>query len=218
MRKIIPTIFAKTKKEFDEKFGKLKAISKELQVDFMDGKFVKSKGINLEDVPTLQSFKNKFEAHLMVRDPLEWIPEIKSKGFKKVLFHYQGVRNEKGLQAVIDSIKNKGMEAWIVFNPEIDINDIFWAVDGLNGLDGIMFMGVNPGKENQALIEEVVSKIEVFKLAYARYPVQIDGGINALTAKKLVKAGADILNSGSFVGNSKNPKKSLDLLKKAISD
>ena len=59
MRKVIPTIFAHTKKEFNERCTKLTAISKELQIDFMDGRFASSKGISIHDVPDLKKFKNR---------------------------------------------------------------------------------------------------------------------------------------------------------------
>jgi len=85
---IIPTIFSKNKKQFNERFNKLIKISKNIQIDFMDGKFVKAKSVQLSQIPNLKKYKNNFEAHLMVKNPESWITKLKQKGFKKIIFHY----------------------------------------------------------------------------------------------------------------------------------
>jgi len=69
MNHVIPSIFAESKEEFDEKFSNLVKISKKIQIDFMDGKFVSAKGIRASNVPNLKKYKNDFEAHLMVYRP-----------------------------------------------------------------------------------------------------------------------------------------------------
>lgn len=210
---VIPTVFARSKREFDEKFLKLVEVSRYLQIDFMDGKFVKDKGISLDDIPELKEFrKNNFEAHLMVDNPKEWIRDLNKKGFDKVIFHYQGDFDD--CERVAKEIKKLKMEIWVAFNPDCDVNDVFWVVDGLSMLDGVMFMGVWPGKEGQDLIQEVVDKIETFKFGYPDFKVQVDGGVNEKTAGVLGKIGVDIINSGSFISNSKDPKKALSVLKK----
>ena len=93
MREVIPTVFAMNKGEFDERLAKLVKISKKIQIDFMDGKFVDGRGVELRDVPNLRKYRSEFEAHLMVRNPEEWFEELKEKGFKKVIFHYESIRD-----------------------------------------------------------------------------------------------------------------------------
>jgi len=201
MIKIIPTIFAISKQEFDEKFNKLTKISKELQIDFMDGHFVRSKSIKLSDVPNLRNFDNKFEAHLMVRHPETWIKRLKNKGFQKVIFHYSSL-DENEIIKLIDGIHKLDMEAFIAINPEIREDEIF---DFLNKIDGVLIMGVKPGKEKQHILTKTYYKLENLRRESKKIPLQVDGGVNLYTIKELVKSGATILNSGSFISRAENP-------------
>jgi len=92
MNHIIPTIFATNKKQFLERFKTLRPLSKNLQIDLMDGKFVKAKSISLSQIPNLKKYKNNFEAHLMTEFPQKRIPKLKSLGFKKFIFHFTAVK------------------------------------------------------------------------------------------------------------------------------
>src|SRR3989338_6887684 len=105
--KIIPTIFALNEEDFQHRFDKLIKISKELQIDFMDGKFVKSKSINFSIIPNLRKFKkHRFEAHLMTLHPEKYISILKKKGFKKIIFHFDTDDNVKTI-ALIKKAKMK---------------------------------------------------------------------------------------------------------------
>lgn len=214
--KVVPTVFAKNKKEFSERFRKLSTVSNELQIDFMDGKFVNAKSVKISNIPSLRKFGGKFEAHLMVGGPEKWIIKLKRKGFYKILFHYTSLWSLGELETVVKKIRESRMEAWIVFNPDIEIKEIL-SVLGLVGkhLDGVMFMGVYPGEEGQKFRRIVYRKIKRFRRKYPRIKIQVDGGINLRTAKKLGKLGVDIINSGSFIFEAEDPKKALKLLRKA---
>ena len=77
--RVIPTVFATSKKEFDSRFSKLRDASKNIHIDFMDGKFVKSKSISAAGLPDLNRYLNKFEAHLMVQSPGKYIKKLLGK-------------------------------------------------------------------------------------------------------------------------------------------
>ncbi|RME54216.1 ribulose-phosphate 3-epimerase, partial [Candidatus Woesearchaeota archaeon] len=82
----------------------------------------------------------------------------------------------------------------------------------LSKVKGVMFMGVYPGKEHQKFIANVYNKIKRFKAKHPKFIVQVDGGININVAKRLKQVGVNIVNSGSFISNSDNPKERLKLL------
>jgi ribulose-phosphate 3-epimerase len=205
MNTIIPTIFSKNKKEFDERYKKLIKITKNIQVDFMDGKFVKAKSVQLKDIPKLPRNYN-FEAHLMCKNPESYVEKLKKKGFRKVIFHFNSGDNVK----TIALIKESGMKAFLAVNPEDKVKD-FCYILGL--LDGVLVMGVHPGEEHQKFIPQTLNKIREIKKLTDK-PIQVDGGVNLETIKKLKKSGATIFNSGSFVSEAENPKKALIELKK----
>src|SRR5688572_25654630 len=139
MSHVIPTVFATSKKEFAERFDKLIKISKNIHIDFMDGKLVKSKSIELKDVPDLHKYKNSFEAHLMTANPEKWIQGLKKRGFKKIIFHYEAIYNEICCIIVINLIKKAGMQAFMAINPETSIHRISHF---LHSLSGVLIMGV----------------------------------------------------------------------------
>ncbi len=153
----------------------------------------------------------------MVDNPEEWFEELKEKGFKKVLFHYESVRNFENISRIFFEIKNKRMEPWIVFNPETSFQEAVRVASEIYGFEGIMFMGVRPGMEGQEIEVNIYRKIINFKRAFPKVKVQIDGGVNLESIEKLKDAGADIVNTGSFVSNAKNPKEALEILRKKFS-
>src|SRR3989344_8449285 len=121
---IIPTIFSRNKKEFNQKFQKLQPISKKLQIDFIDGKFVPEKSVLIYQIPELKNYDNEFEAHLMVKNPLREIKILKEKGFKKIIFHYESLVIEKKILKVIETIRKHSLICYIAINPKTEINNI----------------------------------------------------------------------------------------------
>src|SRR3989344_3225177 len=154
MSRIIPTIFAHNKKEFQERFAKLINTSKNIQIDFMDGKFVKDKSISLSQIPNLRRYNKNFEAHMMTLYPQKRIPKLSRLGFKKFIFHISSVKKP---EQVIQRARNWNLSPWIAINPNISIKKV---LPYLKQADGILLMGVNPGKEHQSLIPSTYNKIK----------------------------------------------------------
>lgn len=210
MTKIIPTIFALNKKEFNKRFRKLIELNTNLHIDFMDGKFVKSKGIKISDLPKLNKYKIGFEVHLMSLNPQKYINNLKLKGFNKIIFHFEVIDSNQ-ISKLIDKIKAKRMEAWIAVNPNTNINKIIKFLPEING---VLFMGVYPGKEHQKFIKKVYAKLKKLRRINKKIKIQVDGGVNLNIAKNLRKIGVNYINSGSFIANAKNPKHALRELEK----
>ncbi|MFP4567713.1 MAG: hypothetical protein ACLFN8_02095 [Candidatus Woesearchaeota archaeon] len=211
---IIPTIFSLNKKEFDLKLKKLVSVSKNLQVDFMDGGFVKSTSVLPRFVPDLSFFKNNvFEAHLMVRDPVSFFDKIKSKGFKKIIFHIESFNNFDLALNFYNFLKKQKIIPVVAINPDTRISNKL-----VSSFDFFLLMGVRPGLEKQALIKSTYKRIEKIKLLNPGARVQIDGGVNIKTISKLFKSGADFVNSGSFISESDNPELALNDLCEAIKE
>lgn len=210
IRKIIPTVFSKNKEEFEARFKIIQTTSKEMQIDFMDGKFVKSKSVSLKEIKLDKG--NKYEAHLMTFKPYFYLQLLKNKGFSKVIFHYESCDAEE-IEKTISLGHKLRLKVFIALNPETPITLI---IPFLNEVDGVLLMGVNPGKENQRSIPEVYDKIKELRKVDKKIIIQIDGGVDIEIAKTLRKLGANILNTGSFVAEAEEPKKALNSLKKAF--
>ena len=202
--RIIPTIFEHNREEFDDRFNRLIKISNRIQIDFMDGLFVKMGGIGLIDIPNLNRYKKiRFEAHLMCYHPEKMINGLRKKGFKKIIFHYEAMEDEDKVGRIIDEIKNLGMEAWIALNPETETGEI---LSFYKKLDGVMFMGHRPGIEHINFVESVYEKIERFRSVAKKTKIEVDGGVNLENIEKLAKIGVNYLSVGSLIENSADAK------------
>jgi ribulose-phosphate 3-epimerase len=209
MNQIIPTVFSTNKEKFDERFNKLVKISKDIQIDFMDGYFVGNESILLKRLPNLKKYKINFEIHLMAKNPEKYIDEAKKLGFKKIIFHYESLWDNKNCLSLIKKIKSLKMKAFIALSPETSSSKI---TPLLKSIDGVLLMGVHPGAEHQEIIPRTYAKIKEIRKYSKTLPIQIDGGVNLATLKKLKESGATIFNSGSFISNSSDPKKALKQL------
>ncbi len=209
---IVPTVFALDKKDFDKRFQKLVKVTNKIQIDFMDGKFVPSKSISLKQVPNLKKYKVSFEAHLMVLHPEKWFKECKQKGFKRVIFHIEAVNNPK---EIINLAKKLKLEVYVAINPSTPLKKIKQIIKE-NLSDGILLLGVHPGKEGQKLSWKIPRRVKKIKKINKKIIVEVDGGINDKTVSRFSKTGVDRLNSGSFVSLSENPKKQIEILEDAF--
>jgi ribulose-phosphate 3-epimerase len=196
---VIPTVFVEKKENFEERFNLVLPLAEKIQIDIMDGIFVKKRSIPLNEIPSLKDIKKEFEAHLMVKFPKNYIEELSKKGFKKVIFHYETQPSDLDVRYLIAMIKRFKMEPMVAINPETPAENLYY----LDTTNKVLLLGVNPGKENQKFIIETFEKI--VKLKERGFFVQVDGGVNPEIAEKLSALGCDEINSGSYVSSSKNP-------------
>jgi ribulose-phosphate 3-epimerase len=199
----VPTVFARNHEEFDKLFCKVIEISKNVQIDFMDGLFVKTKGVGLMSVPDLHVYKNhNFEAHLMVEHPDTWVRSLKKKGFKKVLFHFEAYNDVSKIKRLVNHVIQEDLIPGVVFNPRTKFKNIIEVKDFC---PIIMFMGHRPGIEGKSLKRKVLRNIKKLRDLDKEVVIQVDGGVNNKTVGKLVSAGVDIVSIGSYISKSKNP-------------
>ncbi len=211
--KIIPTVFAKNKKEFKKRFKKVTGIAKDIQIDFMDGKFVNSKSIRIKDIPKLNNYNNDFEAHLMTKNPEKYVLELKKKGFKKVFFHYEAYDDSEKVKFLAHYIKVHGLTPGVVFNSNTDFEK---TKEIMHFVNYIIFMGHTPGVEHKPFNENVIRKIRKLRRLSRKINIQVDGGVNDKTIGKLDNLGVDIVNVGSFISDAENPRKALKKLSKLV--
>jgi ribulose-phosphate 3-epimerase len=209
MGEIIPTVFAKDRKMFMNRFRKVLLASRKIQIDFADGKFVPTTLVDINCLPSFSRQRVVLEAHLMVKNPEKYIESLRRKGFKKVIFHIEAVE-EEDVKRIIERIRALGMIPVVALNPKTRITKRILKI--IDSTKFVLLMGVYPGKEKQKLKKSVYGRIKIIKAYSRKITVQIDGGVNIRTAKPLFKAGADILHSGSYISESTNPKGALNEL------
>lgn len=210
---IIPTIFAHNKKEFYDKLQKIFFLTSTFQIDFMDGLFVSSQSVSLNEIPPLSKFGKQFEAHLMLFSPNKIINKFIKKGFNKLIIHYESFSDEISINEAISQIKKNKVRSFLAINPETPV-DILFSFQ--KKTEGFLIMGVHPGKEHQKIIQSTYEKIKIIRKKFPNFPIQVDGGVNDKTVSKLIKSGANILNIGSYLSSSEDPKKAFIKLENLI--
>ena len=185
-----------------------------IHVDVMDGHFVPNLTIG---PPVIEALKKncsiRFDVHLMISPVHKYIKAYSDAGADIITIHPEATDD---LPASIKKIKDLGKQVGLSLNPETKINVI---KNYLNEIDLVLIMSVNPGFGGQKFMPEVLDKIRELKSIQKKqnidFDIEIDGGINFENSKIAIKAGANILVSGTtiFKSNNGDIKKNIDLLR-----
>ena len=194
MIEVVPAIIAKDYKDLEEKVDMIEPHVARAQLDIMDGKFVENETIKgFGELDKLET-SLKFEVHLMVNDPTEYVEEfLKTNKVDRYILHVESTGN---LNNAITMIKDAGHEVGLSLNPQTSNETL---AKYLERIDFVQFMTVDPGFYGSPFVEDVLDKMTDFHYVHPHVPLQVDGGINEETAKKAVEAGATILSSGSYI-------------------
>ena len=185
-----------------------------IHVDVMDGHFVPNLTIGPPVIKTLRKYtKLPFDVHLMISPVHKYIEDYAKAGANIITIHPEATSN---LKESIDLIKKLNVKVGVSLNPDTKINIIENILDKI---DLVLVMSVYPGFGGQKFIPEAIKKIEnlsnLKKNKNLNFDIEVDGGINFENNKIVIKAGANILVSGTtiFKENNGNIKKNIDFLK-----
>jgi ribulose-phosphate 3-epimerase len=167
-----------------------------IHVDVMDGHFVPNLTIGPVVVKALRPHSPlPFDVHLMIAPADPYIPAFAEAGADIITIHAEaGPHLHRSLQLV----KHLGKKAGVSLNPAtpIAVLDHLW-----NDVDLVLVMSVNPGFGGQSFIASQLDKIAELRRRIDRtgraIDLEVDGGINAETAPRVVAAGADVLVAGT---------------------
>lgn len=181
-------------------------------LDIMDGVFVPNISYGLPVVSQIKKMATKpLDVHLMIVQPERYVDVFHKAGADILTVHYEACTH---LHRTIQQIKAAGMKAGVSLNPH---TPVMLLEDVIRDIDVVLLMSVNPGFGGQSFIEQTINKvIKLKKLitdSNANTLIEIDGGVNFETGKRLVEAGADALVAGSFVFNSPDPAENIKGLK-----
>lgn len=183
-----------------------------IHMDIMDGIFVPNISFGFPILNAVGKICNKpMDVHYMIVHPELYVKQTADSGAKIMSVHIETCVH---LHRTIQQIKQAGMEAGIVLNPSTPISLL---EDIITEADLILLMSVNPGFGGQSFIENTISKVKrlrkLIEETGSHALIEVDGGVQAETAPRLVAAGADILVSGNYIFKSKNPIQTIHDLK-----
>ena len=183
-----------------------------LHLDVMDGIFVPNISFGF---PVLEAVARKctkpLDVHFMIVHPEQYIKQTAALGAMMMNVHYEACVH---LHRTLQEIHDAGMKAGVTLNPSTPIevlNDI------IQDVDMVLLMSVNPGFGGQQFIERTLDKVrrlkEMIRSRGLHTLIEVDGGVQQVTAPRLVDAGVDVLVSGSYVFKSSQPEQTIHELR-----
>lgn len=184
-----------------------------IHCDVMDGVFVPNISFGVPVIQQISQITEKpLDVHLMIVNPDQFIEVFKQAGAAVLTVHYEACPH---LHRTIQRIKQAGMKASVCLNPHTPVHLL---EDIISDVDMVLIMSVNPGFGGQVFIENSYQKVsrlkELILSKNASGLIEVDGGVNYETGKKLYDAGADVLVAGSFVFQSDQPLETINHFKK----
>ena len=169
-----------------------------IHIDVMDGHFVPNITMGPPIIKMVRKCtKLPFDVHLMISPVEKYIKAFADAGSDIITIHPEATDN---LKRAVGAIKSLGKKAGVSLNPKTPISTL---MDVINDIDLILIMSVNPGFAGQSFMSEVLPKVtelrKIINEKKLKIDIEIDGGINFETAPLAVKAGANILVSGTTI-------------------
>jgi len=212
--KIAPSILSANQAKLQEEINEIEDFSDLLQVDVMDNIFVPNMTPQAE---LLKKFNTKIplDIHLMVNEPSNeyiksFINSNKKLKINNITVHYEACSK---LKETLNFIKKNKVKAAVAINPKTPLDAI---KDNLEKVDMVLIMTVEPGFAGQKFIESTLTKVKELRKLKPDMDIEVDGGINDITAPKAVRAGANILVVSSFIFKSDDKVKSIKKIRDAV--
>lgn len=183
-----------------------------LHMDVMDGVFVPNISFGFPVIKAVgKACRKPMDVHLMIVHPENYIQQTADAGAAIMNVHYEACVH---LHRTLQAIRAAGMKAGVTLNPSTPVNVL---EDIIGDIDIVQLMSVNPGFGGQKFIEHSIRKVQRLRQLIERESnralIEVDGGVQAETAPRLVDAGVDILVSGSYVFKADDPKAAIHALK-----
>ncbi len=197
--KIVPSLLSADFTRLGEQLAQVeRAGADRVQVDVMDGHFVPPITMGPLIVEAVRRCTRlPVEAHLMVEHPERQIEAFLEAGTELVIVHWEAAVH---LHRIVDSIQSRGARAGVALNPATPAAAL---EEILPRLDLVLVMTVDPGYAGQAFLEGTLPKVKRVREMIERLnpdcELEVDGGIDAETAPRAARAGADVFVAASAI-------------------
>lgn len=215
MVKISPSILSCDYSRMGEEFVNMEQCGADwLHIDVMDGHFVPNITLGAPIVKAMRHVTHLvFDVHLMISDPVKYIPDFLKAGADLITFH---IESDSDPAKAIELIKKAGKTPGIAIKPATPAEAVF---PYLKDIGMVLVMTVEPGFGGQSFMSDMMPKVAEIKakcreLGLDNMYIQVDGGISEKTITAAAEAGANVFVSGSAVFGAENPSKAISNMKK----
>ena len=183
-----------------------------LHMDVMDGVFVPNISFGFPVIEAVAKIcKKPLDVHFMIVNPERYIKQTAQVGAMLMNVHYEACTH---LHRTVEEIHLSGMKAGVTLNPTTPVHVL---EDIISEVDMVLLMSVNPGFGGQKFIENTLEKVKrlrhLINKTNSHALIEVDGGVQAETAPRIVEAGVDVLVSGSYIFKAANPLQAIRELK-----
>lgn len=181
-----------------------------IHLDVMDGHFVPNLTFGAPVVGAVRSCTDKpFDVHLMIEEPLRYVPDFLKAGADIVSFH---IESKSDPAQTIAAIRAGGAKPAVAVKPGTPAEAVFPYLDDLYM---VLVMTVEPGFGGQSFMTDMMDKVRALKARKPELLVQVDGGINEQTVRTAAQAGVDVCVAGTSVFRAQDPGAAIAALKRA---
>lgn len=196
--KIAPSILSANLSKINEEIKEVEKYSDLIHVDIMDGIFVPPTTVDANFVKTIKT-KVPLDVHLMVHEPSNsYLKSFIDAGAYSITIHEEACKNPS---KQINFIKKNKRKAAISIKPNTSLDRITKYVDIV---DMVLVMTVEPGYAGQKFIESTMPKVRRLRKLKPKLDIEVDGGINPLTARIAFEAGANVFVAGTSIFGKKD--------------
>lgn len=165
-------------------------------IDIMDGIFTTNITLSPYHVFCLRSHTNlPIDVHLMVNDPLAYIPQLSTAGADIITIH---VECKGDINKLLDNIKSAGMKSGLAIEVDTEVENLYPFIDKI---DYALFLGVKTGFKAQPFSPKVIEKVKTFNEHIKKHKknikIMVDGAIGPRTITHLYNSGARIFIGGT---------------------
>ncbi len=203
---VLPAIIAWDQAQLDERLDRVIGFAGHVMLDMMDGVFVPGRSLDFDcTLPT----GPRYQAHLMVEDPVRHMGRL-VRDIETAIIHVEAV---KDIPEAISVTEDHGMGTFLAVNPDTPVDAV---TPYLTSLDGVLVMTVQPGRYGSRFLPRCLEKVEALRAMDGELVIEVDGGMNPMTAALAVEMGADMVAAGSYIVASDDPMKAYTRLVEAV--
>jgi ribulose-phosphate 3-epimerase len=205
MALIAPSLLAADFARLGEALRTFKAAGAPMfHVEVMDGHFVEDISVGQPVIRGLRKATDLIlDLHLLIERPERYVAEFLEEGADRISVHLEATTS---LHRVLEQIRTQGVKAGVALNPATPVETV---VDLVGEFDYLSILSSDPGLKERTFIPRSVEKVQAAAALrdarHADFAIQVEGGIRFEHLEQLIRAGADILVTGSAIFNSEDP-------------